>query len=137
MPGRRTVVEMERTFVAAPAGTELTTRSVVHTLLGHRLVESAWALAGRALAPLVERAVSGRARGRRGEPQDGKLGARLAAGSDRLAQLVRKEQDLAAETETFCFQASPAGSSNYKTISEGTPCYHRIITGRALPAPGC
>jgi hypothetical protein len=30
-----------------------------------------------------------------------KLGARLAAGSDRLAQLVRKDQDLAAEIETF------------------------------------
>jgi tetratricopeptide (TPR) repeat protein/CHAT domain-containing protein len=30
-----------------------------------------------------------------------KLGARLAAGSDRLAQLVRKDQDLAAETETL------------------------------------
>jgi CHAT domain-containing protein/Tfp pilus assembly protein PilF len=30
-----------------------------------------------------------------------KLGARLAAGSDRLAQLVRKDQDLAAETEAL------------------------------------
>jgi CHAT domain-containing protein len=30
-----------------------------------------------------------------------KLGARLAAGSDRLAQLVRKDQDLAAEAETL------------------------------------
>jgi tetratricopeptide (TPR) repeat protein len=30
-----------------------------------------------------------------------KLGARLAAGSDQLAQLVRKDQDLAAETETL------------------------------------
>jgi hypothetical protein len=30
-----------------------------------------------------------------------KLGARLASGSDRLAQLVRKDQDLAAEAETL------------------------------------
>jgi hypothetical protein len=30
-----------------------------------------------------------------------KFGARLAASSDRLAQLVRKDQDLAAETETL------------------------------------
>jgi hypothetical protein len=30
-----------------------------------------------------------------------KLGARLAAGNDRLAQLVRKDQDLAGETETL------------------------------------
>jgi hypothetical protein len=35
----RTVVETEQTLVAAPAGTQLTTRVALHTVAGYRLVE--------------------------------------------------------------------------------------------------